>query len=329
MPAANHGNHPQVTGDPNGIQHGPVEAFEPYPSTTVQGEVPITPSLHLVPPPDFFPDFAVSPDEMVRRERQLKDYIRTGMRVGEDYGISPGYSKASLFKPGAEKLNAVYGLAPLVHVNQRHEDWDAGFVAYEVKVTLMNKRTGVIEAEGIGSCNSRERRYKNQDAAGAANTVLKMAKKRALVDATISATRTSGMFTQDLEDGDFPNRGDKKAKKNGSRTGSDAPTSSREFQSSRPNTPKAPPATAGPAPQPLHDGPQDPALPAKFGAITSLATVLYHGDHRATVQRYVQETYHKKLNDITNGEAEQIIAALDARVKELPRPGANPGARSH
>ena len=32
------------------------------------------------------------------------------------------------------------------------------------------------------------------------NTVLKMAKKRALVDAALSATRSSGMFTQDVED---------------------------------------------------------------------------------------------------------------------------------
>src|SRR5690606_28333663 len=32
------------------------------------------------------------------------------------------------------------------------------------------------------------------------NTVLKMAKKRALIDATLSATRSSGIFTQDVED---------------------------------------------------------------------------------------------------------------------------------
>jgi hypothetical protein len=32
------------------------------------------------------------------------------------------------------------------------------------------------------------------------NTVLKMAKKRALIDATLSATSSSGIFTQDVED---------------------------------------------------------------------------------------------------------------------------------
>ena len=40
----------------------------------------------------------------------------------------------------------------------------------------------------------------NDDMASQKNTVLKMAKKRADVDATISATRSSGIFTQDVED---------------------------------------------------------------------------------------------------------------------------------
>ncbi len=154
-------------------------------------------------PADVFPDFAASPDEVTRRTEMLRDYVKNHMTVGEDYGVIPGGNKPTLFKPGAEKLNAVFGLSPMVEVSNRVEDWDNGFVAYEMKVTLLNKRTGGVEAEGIGSCNSRERRYKNQDAAGIANTVLKMAKKRALVDATLSATRASGMFTQDLEDIEF------------------------------------------------------------------------------------------------------------------------------
>ena len=157
---------------------------------------------------DVFPDFAASPAEVTRRTEMLRDYVKNHMTVGEDYGVIPGGNKPTLFKPGAEKLNAVFGLSPMVEVSNRVEDWDNGFVAYEMKVTLLNKRTGGIEAEGIGSCNSRERRYKNQDAAGIANTVLKMAKKRALVDATLSATRASGMFTQDLEDIEFePEKG--------------------------------------------------------------------------------------------------------------------------
>ncbi len=188
----------------------PVETTETTQETVTAKAAPKTQVEVAMPEPemapeaaDVFPDFATSPEEVTRRTEMLRDYVKNHMTVGEDYGVIPGGNKPTLFKPGAEKLNAVFGLSPMVEVSNRVEDWDNGFVAYEMKVTLVNKRTGGIEAEGIGSCNSRERRYKNQDAAGIANTVLKMAKKRALVDATLSATRASGMFTQDLEDIEF------------------------------------------------------------------------------------------------------------------------------
>jgi len=45
----------------------------------------------------------------------------------------------------------------------------------------------------------------NKDPFDVENTVYKMAKKRAYIDATLNATATSGLFTQDLEDlGDVP-----------------------------------------------------------------------------------------------------------------------------
>jgi hypothetical protein len=43
-------------------------------------------------------------------------------------------------------------------------------------------------------------KMENDDPWSLWNTVLKMAKKRALIDATLSATRSSGLFTQDVED---------------------------------------------------------------------------------------------------------------------------------
>ncbi|BCM89772.1 hypothetical protein IAD21_01619 [Abditibacteriota bacterium] len=182
-----------------------VETHETLPSAsdTPQAEAQFSRDGDSLSPADAFPDFAVDPAEVTRRTQMLKDYVRNHMAEGEDYGIVPGGTKPTLFKAGAEKLNAVFGLSPLVEVTAREENWDDGFVSYEVKVSLFNKRSERVDAEGIGSCNSRERRYKNQDAANIANTVLKMAKKRALVDATLSATRASGMFTQDLEDMDL------------------------------------------------------------------------------------------------------------------------------
>ena len=43
-------------------------------------------------------------------------------------------------------------------------------------------------------------RIENDDIATLKNTILKMAKKRAKIDATLAATRSSGIFTQDIED---------------------------------------------------------------------------------------------------------------------------------
>ena len=57
----------------------------------------------------------------------------------------------------------------------------------------------MIEAEGVGSCNTKEKKYHTSDPYNIINTILKMAKKRALIDAVLSATRTSGIFSQDLD----------------------------------------------------------------------------------------------------------------------------------
>lgn len=46
----------------------------------------------------------------------------------------------------------------------------------------------------------KEAAFQGQDPYTIVNTILKMAKKRALIDAVLSATRASGLFTQDIED---------------------------------------------------------------------------------------------------------------------------------
>jgi|SRR5215472_4269689 len=49
-------------------------------------------------------------------------------------------------------------------------------------------------------CDQKVGRVPNEDVCTLVNTLLKMAKKRALVDAVLSVTRSSGLFTQDVED---------------------------------------------------------------------------------------------------------------------------------
>ncbi|MFL0363151.1 hypothetical protein ACH0BF_09015 [Pseudobacillus sp. 179-B 2D1 NHS] len=148
------------------------------------------------------PNLVISLSESKERIEQLKEFVEEAMVKGIDYGLVEGFSKPTLLKPGAEKLCDVFGFSKTVNVINRIEDWTMGIFAYEIKVTLTSKESGIVEAEGIGSCNNKESSLRQQDPYTVVNTVLKMAKKRALIDAVLSATRASGLFTQDIED--FP-----------------------------------------------------------------------------------------------------------------------------
>lgn len=179
-------------------------------------------------------DMVVALPEVKRRIGELQAFVKEYMVQGEDYGTIPGTKKPSLYKPGAEKLCDVYGFTPEFTIAATIEDWDAGRFHYLIKCTLRSKRTGAVQAEGLGECNSMESKYRwnwlfpsqipegvdkgtlvkrplkngkgyqyrvpNDDPFSVVNTVLKMAKKRALVDTVLSATRSSGIFSQDLED---------------------------------------------------------------------------------------------------------------------------------
>lgn len=187
-------------------------------------------------PDSGFLNMTMSVQEAKRRLAELQEFIRSVMVPGEDYGKIRGSKKPTLHKPGAEKLCEVYGLAPTFEVTNRIERWEEpGFFHYEVRCRLVHRRTGVLVAEGLGSCNSLESKYRyrwvfddelpkgidksrlvtrqtkdgiqyrieNDDIFSLPNTILKMAKKRALIDAVLSATRSSGIFTQDVEDVGF------------------------------------------------------------------------------------------------------------------------------
>lgn len=148
----------------------------------------------------FVPDFAISLQEAKARVEMLQSFVKEMMIPHIDYGVVPGSKKPTLYKSGAEKLCDIFGLSKHVEVINRLEDWEKRLFHYEIKVILINKRTGHIEAEGLGSCNNKEKKYATQDAYSVINTIIKMAKKRAIIDAVLSATRASGIFTQDIED---------------------------------------------------------------------------------------------------------------------------------
>lgn len=158
----------------------------------------------------------------------MQDVMQEVMKDGTHYGKIPGTQSKSLYKAGAEKLMATFRLAAKPEVEDLSE---GGEIAYRVTVNLLTAG-GQFVGAGIGECSSAEEKYSWRAAvhkkeweatpenrrrvkyyrdgkevqqvrtnpADVANTILKMAKKRAQVDAVITATAASDIFTQDIED---------------------------------------------------------------------------------------------------------------------------------
>ena len=164
--------------------------------------------------------------------QQMQNVVKKTLKKGHDFGEVPGTSKPTLLKPGGEKICMLFGLNPEYEFLQTTEDYDKEFFSYNIRCTLFRNRQPV--AQGVGSCNSKEKKYRfvnvdtipetyigqseeytdkygrvkykinNPDICSLVNTILKMAKKRAFIDAVLQVASLSEVFTQDIEDmGDF------------------------------------------------------------------------------------------------------------------------------
>lgn len=149
---------------------------------------------------------------------------------GVHYGVIPGTDKPTLLKAGAEVLMSTFRIA----VDPQIEDLSGpDEIRYRVRCIGTHQTSGIVMGAGIGECSSNEEKYKwkrcyndkefnatledrrrikygkeydtkqiRTEPADVANTILKMAKKRALVDFTLTALAASDIFAQDLEDMD-------------------------------------------------------------------------------------------------------------------------------
>jgi hypothetical protein len=170
--------------------------------------------------------------DMKQKLNLTKEFFREVMQEGVDYGIIPGTDKPTLLKPGAEGLCEFYNFAPTIAGKVEDKNHESGYYAVDITIRLVHRASGALIGEGVGHANTFESRYRwrwvyekdipkgidktdlfskerdgkygkfvqyrmeNDDIHSIWNTVLKMAKKRALVDATLAATRSSGIFTQ-------------------------------------------------------------------------------------------------------------------------------------
>jgi hypothetical protein len=138
--------------------------------------------------------------EGVRRVLDL--WIKRTMKPGIHWGIIPidgkEPSKPTLFKPGAELLALLYGwrfhFAADLDSLQMYGPMPAGIFAYVCHVIDRNEKT---VGQGRGVAELREPGMNN------ANKTVKMALKRAQVDAVLRCAGLSQWFTQDLEEPPF------------------------------------------------------------------------------------------------------------------------------
>jgi hypothetical protein len=162
----------------------------------------------------------------------IKSVMDKVMKKDVHYGVIPGCKKPSLYKPGAEKIMATFRL---VAENPIIEDLSTpDSIRYRVTQRIATP-DGVLVGSASGECSSDEEKYKwrrpvcveefnetpedrrrekwtvyqgkasksrqiRTNPADVANTILKMAVKRALIAAVLISTAASDVFEQDVED---------------------------------------------------------------------------------------------------------------------------------
>ena len=175
---------------------------------------------------------ALTATDMRAHVNLVQEVMQAVMKKDTHFGIIPGTKKPSLYKPGAEVLAATFRIAVSYRVDDLSID---GEVRYRVAAVGTHQTSGVVLGEGMGECSSGEEKFRwrrviceeefelaaenrrrikfssyqgkvsktkqvRTEPADQANTILKMACKRAQVAMTLNVTAASDIFTQDIED---------------------------------------------------------------------------------------------------------------------------------
>ena len=176
----------------------------------------------------------VSFKQTMQKINQWQNLVQSNLKKDKDYGIIPGTSKPTLYKPGAEKIVMLGKLRSTFDILDETKDYEKEFFQFEVRWNLWAGEN--LICQGVGLCSSKEDKYRyrwvsekklpnnikkenllwkekdgkygkykvyrieNEDICSIANTILKMAKKRALIDAALLVGSLSELFTQDDED---------------------------------------------------------------------------------------------------------------------------------
>jgi hypothetical protein len=272
-------------------------------------------------------EMAVRLADMKTKLDLVQNFFQNVMQKDLDYGTIPGTDKPTLYKPGAEKLCELYGFAPIVKSKNDTRDFKTGYYLSEITMQIVHRKTGTIIAEGVGEASSYESKYRyrwvyesdvpkgldkealvnkifknkktgaeyakyrieNTDLIDQWNTILKMAKKRALVDAVLSATRSSSIFSQSEDEMEVWLEGE----------GSEAPKEKLEKQRSTPRASDerssfTPPSTSG-----------NKLSEKQYGKI--IGDAKRKNIDESGIKSIVNYVKSKPLNELTTAEASSVI----------------------
>lgn len=103
-------------------------------------------------------------EHMVAQAMKIQRCMEAVMVDGEHYGVIPGTQgrdgkppKKTLLKPGAEKLCLMFRLCPEYETLRAEQS--STLISYTVRCILTHIPSGNRIATGLGSCNSREKKY--------------------------------------------------------------------------------------------------------------------------------------------------------------------------
>jgi hypothetical protein len=159
---------------------------------------------------------AIAIDALVERVNLIKEAMKRCMVEGQHHGTIPGTKKPSLWKPGAELICTLFQLGTRYPKESMLIERENGHFLFTLTCELFHIPSGRVVGEGVGAASTMEYRYRIQTEDRYTdhgqpikakytpfdfyNTVLKIAKKRAMVDAVLTASGASEIFTQDTED---------------------------------------------------------------------------------------------------------------------------------
>ena len=125
------------------------------------------------------------------------------LRRNIDFGRIPKAQRPSLYKSGAERILMAYGVESKFVLEKAVEEFgnaDGAMPLFFYRFKCELYKGGQHITDGYGSANSNETSCGRAVKADLANSVIKKANKRSMVDACLMLAQLSGSFTADLED---------------------------------------------------------------------------------------------------------------------------------